>query len=399
MSRTDIAQLFDAELKSLATENLLRRLPPLSAYGATSIDVDGRRCLLLCSNNYLGIAAHPRMREAAAAAAMQYGCSASASRLVSGNLDLYGKLESVLAQFVGKEDALVFSSGYAANTGIIQSVAGSGDVILSDELNHASIVDGCRLSRADKKVFRHNDADHLERTLKGCSEYRKRLIVVEGVYSLDGDVAPLAEIVELAARYDSAVMVDEAHAIGVLGDTGRGACEFHGVTDRVDIVMGTFGKALGSYGAFTAGSAQLKQLLVNRARSLIYTTALPPTVLAATLAAVEVVRSEPWRRREVLEKAAYLRNALSEQGFDVGRSATQIVPVIVGEAARAVRLSELLLQEGVFVQAIRPPSVPAGKSRLRLTVNAQHTYEQLDSALAAFREARDKLNNRTAVST
>jgi 8-amino-7-oxononanoate synthase len=392
MSKTQITELFDAELQQLAADNLLRRLPPLSAHSATSISVGGRLCLLLCSNNYLGIADHPKMREAAAEAAKEDGCSASASRLVSGNIDLYAKLESALAEFTGKEDALVFSSGYAANAGIIQSVAGSGDVILSDELNHASIVDGCRLSKADKKVFRHNDLQDLEKHLKQCSAYRERLVVVEGVHSLDGDVAPLAEIVELARRYDCALMVDEAHAVGVLGEHGCGACEFHGVTDRVDIIMGTFGKALGSYGAFIAVSTQLKQLLVNKARSLIYTTALPPTVLAATLAALEVVRSEPWRRRDVLEKAAYVRDGLAQLGFDVGTSTMQIVPVIVGDAARAVRLSELLLEKGVFVPAIRPPSVPAGKSRLRVTVNAEHTYEQLDEALAAFTQAEKFLS-------
>ena len=387
MSKTQITELFDAELQELAADNLLRRLPPLSAHSATGVSVGGQQCLLLCSNNYLGIADHPKMREAAAEAAIEDGCSASASRLVSGNLDLYAKLESALAEFIGKEDVLVFSSGYAANAGILQSVAGSGDVILSAELNHASIVDGCRLSKADTKVFRHNDLQDLEEHLKQCGAYRKRLIVVEGVYSLDGDVAPLAEIVELAQRYDCALMVDEAHAIGVLGENGRGASEFHGVIDRVDIIMGTFGKALGSYGAFVAGPTQLKQLLVNKARSLIYTTALPPAVLATTLAALEVVRSEPWRRRDVLEKAAYLRAGLSKLGFDIGTSTTQIVPVIVGDAAQAGKFSELLLEEGVFVQAIRPPSVPAGQSRLRVTVNAEHTYEQLDTALAAFTQA------------
>jgi 8-amino-7-oxononanoate synthase len=392
MSKTQITELFDAELQELAANNLLRRLPPLSAHSATSISVGERQCLLLCSNNYLGIADHPKMREAAVEAAKENGCSASASRLVSGNLDLYGKLESALAEFIGKEDALVFSSGYAANAGILQSVAGSGDVILSDEFNHASIVDGCRLSKADKKLFRHNDLQDLEKHLKQCSAYRKRLIAVEGVYSLDGDVPPLAEIVEVARRYDCALMVDEAHAVGVLGENGCGAGEFHGVTHRVDIIMGTFGKALGSYGAFVAGSTQLKQLLVNKARSLIYTTALPPAVLAATLAALEVVRSEPWRRHDVLEKAAYLRDGLSKLGFNVGTSMTQIVPVIVGDAARAVRLSELLLEEGVFVQAIRPPSVPPGKSRLRVTVNAEHTYDQLDTALAAFTQAEKFLS-------
>ena len=397
MSVEALAHFFDEELQDLASSNLLRSLPPLSCHKATSIAVDGRECLLLCSNNYLGIADHPKVREAAAAAATEYGCSASASRLVSGNLDLYDELESTLARFVGKEDALVFSSGYAANTGIIQSVARRGDVILSDELNHASIVDGCRLSRADKKVFRHNDIEDLERNVRDCGRYRSRLIVVEGLYSLDGDLAPLVEIVELAARYDCAVMVDEAHAVGVLGEEGKGACEFYAVTDSVDIIMGTLGKALGSYGAFAAGSAAFKQFLVNKARPFIYTTALPPPVLAASLAAIELVRDEPWRRHQVLEKAVYFREGLSALGFNVGASTAQIVPVIAGDANRAVRLSELLLEEHVFVQAIRPPSVPEGKSCLRVTVNAEHTYEQLDAALAAFRKGRDKLNKRSGV--
>jgi len=306
---------------------------------------------------------------------------------VSGNLDLYGKLESALAEFIGKEAALVFSSGYAANTGVIQSVAQGGDVILSDELNHASIVDGCRLSAADTRVFRHNDVDDLERNLRDCDAYRRKLIVVEGVYSLDGDCAPLGKMAQLVERYGCILMVDEAHALGVLGDGGRGACEFQGVTDRVDIIMGTMGKALGSYGAFVAGSDELKRFLVNKARPLIYTTGLPPAVLAASLAAIEVVRDEPWRRRETLEKAQYMRKELSQLGLDIGASSAQIIPVIVGEASTAVRFAELLLEEDVFVQPIRPPSVSVGKSRLRVTVNADHTYEQLDRAVAAFRKA------------
>ena len=387
MTSKDLAQLFDVELHRVLAGNILRRLPVLSGHRSTSVNVQGRECLLLCSNNYLGIADHPKLREAAAVAAMEHGCSASASRLVSGNLDLYGRLESVLAEFIGKEAALVFSSGYAANTGVIQSVARSGDVILSDELNHASIVDGCRLSKADKKVFRHNDVDDLERSLVQCGAYRAKLIVVEGVYSLDGDCAPLGKIAELAERYGCALMVDEAHAVGVLGDGGHGACELHGVTDRVDIIMGTMSKALGGYGAFVAGSTELRRFLVNNARPLIYTTGLPPAVLAASLAAIEIVRDEPWRRGETLEKAGYLRKGLSELGLDVGSGATQIIPVIVGEASRAVRFAELLLEEGVFVQPIRPPSVAPGKSRLRVTVNAEHTYEQLDAALEGFGKA------------
>jgi len=393
MTQKRLAEFFDAELEMLANKNLVRTLPCLSDQTATTITLNGRPCLLLCSNNYLGIADHPRLRKAAAAAAIKYGCSASASRLVSGNMGLYNELESALAEFVGKEDAVVFPSGYAANTGVIQSIAQAGDVILSDELNHASIVDGCRLSKADRRVFRHNDSNDLDRNLKKCSLYRMRLIVVEGLYSLDGDIAPLAEIVELAERYDCTLMVDEAHAIGVLGENGTGACELCKVANHVDIVMGTFGKALGSYGAFVAGSEQLKRFLVNKTRPLIYTTALPPAVLAASRAAIEIVREEPWRRRETLTKAAYLRQGLSEIGFDVGVSAAQIVPVIVGAAEQALQLAQALLDLGVFVQPIRPPTVPPGTSRLRVTVNAEHSYEQLNTALDAFGNARERLRN------
>jgi len=384
-------QLFSEELYNLSTANCLRELPLLSNHDATTVSVHGRPCLLLCSNNYLGIANHPRLRKAAADAALEYGCSASASRLVSGNLDLYRMLESAIALFMGRDNALVFSSGYAANMGIIQSLAQDNDVILSDELNHASIVDGCRLSRAHKLIFRHNDVEDLEHKLSRCRDYRRRLIVVEGVYSLDGDCAPLVEIADLATRCKCLLMVDEAHAVGVLGETGKGASQLYGVSDRVDIIMGTMGKALGSYGAFVACSAQVKQYLVNKARSLIYTTALSPSVLAASVAAIHVVESEPWRRRDTVEKADYMRSGLLELGFDLGASTTHIIPVILGETEQALRFSELLLEEGIFVQPIRPPSVPQGKSRLRVTVNAEHTYEQLDAALAAFRKVRERI--------
>jgi len=391
MTEDAVTQLFGEELCNLASDNRLRELPRLSDHNATTVTVRGRPCLLLCSNNYLGIANHPSIREAAAAAVLEYGCSASASRLVSGNLDLYRALESAIAVFMSKEDALVFSSGYAANMGIIQSVAQDNDVILSDELNHASIVDGCRLSRAHKLIFRHNDVGDLEHKLSGCRGYRTRLIVVEGVYSLDGDCAPLAEIAELARQYECMLMVDEAHAVGVLGETGRGASQLHGVSDYVDIIVGTMGKAFGSYGAFVACSAQLKQYLVNKARSMIYTTALPPAVLAASLPAIDIVQSEPWRRRDTLEKADYMRSGLLELGFDLGAGTKHIIPVILGETEQTMRLSVLLLEQGVFVQPIRPPSVLQGKSRLRVTVNAKHTYEQLDTALVTFRKARDRI--------
>jgi 8-amino-7-oxononanoate synthase len=341
--------------------------------------LDGRPVLLLCSNNYLGLADHPRVREAAAEAAMRYGAGSGASRLVSGNMTIHRRLEEQLCEFERAEACVLMGSGYLANAGVISALAREGDVVFSDALNHASIVDGCRLARAETFVYDHCDTDHLEWGLRQA-EGRGSLIVTDGVFSMDGDVAPLPEIVELAQRFDARVMVDEAHGTGCVGPDGRGAVADAGVEGEVDVIVGTLGKALGSYGAYVISDTAMAKLLVNTARTLIFSTALPPPAVAAALASLDLLRSQPRRVDKLQRNGRVLREALREQGVECGDSETQIVPLIVGDANAAVRASERALEQGVFAQAIRPPTVAFGSSRLRLAVMASHTRTELREA-------------------
>jgi glycine C-acetyltransferase/8-amino-7-oxononanoate synthase len=305
-------------------------------------------------------------------------------------MSLHGSLEARLAEFKGKASAILFGSGYLANLGAIAALAGRGDVVLSDELNHASIIDGCRLSRADPFVYRHRDTEHLEWGLRRA-EGRAALIVTDGVFSMDGDVAPLAELAELARRYGCRLMVDEAHATGCIGPGGRGSVAAAGVSEEVDVVMGTLGKALGSYGAYVCGSAELIDYLVNRARSLIFSTALPPPSVAAASAALDLLLSEPQRVDRLRANAEALRAGLREEGLEPGGADTPIVPLLVGDAGGAVALSERLLELGVFGQAIRPPTVPEGTSRLRLTAMATHRPDDLSAAARSIGGAAREL--------
>jgi glycine C-acetyltransferase len=348
--------------------------------------MEGREVLLLCSNNYLGLADHPRLKEAAVDAVMRYGTGSGASRLVSGTMDLHEALEQRIATFKGTEAALVFNSGYAANSGIIPALVGRGDVVFSDKLNHASIVDGCLLSRATLVRYPHRDLASLRRLLGKHHSAGRRLIVTDGVFSMDGDLAPLAELAVLKREYGALLMVDDAHGTGVLGPAGRGTAELFGVTDQVDIHMGTLGKGLGSFGAYVAASREIVELLVNRARSFIFSTSLPPAVLAASRAAFDIVDSaEGEARRERLSRSAVsFRAALADAGLDTMGSVTQIIPVSVGDAERTMAFTRLLLEEGIFVQGIRPPTVPAGTCRLRCTLMATHTDDDLSRALAAI---------------
>jgi glycine C-acetyltransferase/8-amino-7-oxononanoate synthase len=350
------------------------------------VTLDGRRVLLLCSNNYLGLADHPRLREAAAEAALRWGAGAGASRLVSGNMTLHRRLEERLAAFEGTEACVLFGSGYLANAGIVSALARAGDVVCSDALNHASIVDGCRLARAETFVYRHCDVEHLAWGLERAAG-RRALIVTDSVFSMDGDVAPLAQIVALARRHGARVVVDEAHGTGALGPGGRGAVAAAGLEGEVDVVVGTLGKALGSYGAYACCRAPMAELLVNTARSLIFSTALPPPSLAAALAALEVLEEEPERVAALQANAAALRAELAHEGVDAGASRTQIVPLVVGDAAHAVRVCEAALEGGVFAQAIRPPTVPEGTSRLRLAVMATHADADLRAAARTLAQA------------
>jgi glycine C-acetyltransferase/8-amino-7-oxononanoate synthase len=372
---TDVAE----RLEELRDRGLHRRLRLISGPQGPRVTLDGHPVLLLCSNNYLGLADHPRVRGAAAEAAMRWGAGAGASRLISGNMQPHRHLEERLAEFKGQESALLFGSGYLANTGTIAALAGQGEVVFSDELNHASIIDGCRLSRAETFVYRHGDVEHLARGLRESGE-RASLIVTDGVFSMDGDLAPLPELAELARRHRCRLMVDEAHATGALGPGGRGSVAAAGLGDEVDVVMGTLGKALGSYGAYVCASRELTEYLVNAARPFVFSTALPPPVVAASLAALELLESHPHKVERLAANAATLRAALAAEGLAVGTSATQIVPVPVGDASRTMELCERVLERGVFAQGIRPPTVPEGSSRLRFTVMATHRAGELERA-------------------
>jgi glycine C-acetyltransferase/8-amino-7-oxononanoate synthase len=366
-------------LQELRELGLYRRMRMISGPQGPRVVLDGKPVLLLCSNNYLGLADHPRVREAAADAAMRWGVGAGASRLVSGTMTVHRRLEERLADFKRTGAALLFGSGYLANIGVVTALAGSGEVVFSDELNHASIIDGCRLARAETFVYRHADVEHLAWGLRQA-EGRGALIVTDSVFSMDGDVAPLAEIVELAQRHRVRVAVDEAHGTGCLGPAGRGAVAEAGLDDEVDVVVGTLSKALGAYGAFVACDQAMAQLLVNSARPFIFSTAPPPPAAAGALAALELLTEQPQRVEKLQASADVLREELARERFEVSGSTTQIVPLVIGDARQAMRICELAIERGVFAQAIRPPTVADGTSRLRLAVMASHSKAELREA-------------------
>jgi glycine C-acetyltransferase/8-amino-7-oxononanoate synthase len=366
-------------LEELRERGLYRRLRLIEGPQGPSVTLDGRPVLLLCSNNYLGLADRAEVREAAAEAAMRWGAGAGASRLISGNMEPHRELERRLAAFKGYEASLLFGSGYLANTGAIAVLAGRGEVVFSDELNHASIVDGCRLSRAETFVYRHGDVEHLAWGLRQAGG-RASLIVTDGVFSMDGDVAPLPELLELARRHGARLMVDEAHATGAVGPGGRGSVSAAGLSGEVDVVVGTLGKALGSYGAYACANAETIEFLVNSARPFIFSTAPPPPAVGAALAALEILEAEPELVERLQANADTLRGALAAEGLGVGLSATQVVPIEVGGAETTMELCERALRRGVFAQGIRPPTVPEGSSRLRFTVMATHQAGELVGA-------------------
>ncbi len=372
---TDVAE----RLEELRERGLHRRLRLVEGAQGPTVALDGRPVLLLCSNNYLGLADRAEVREAAAAAALRWGAGSGASRLISGNMEPHRELEARLAAFKGCEEALLFGSGYLANAGVIAALAGRGEVVFSDELNHASIVDGCRLSRAETVVYRHGDLEHLASCLRRAGD-RASLIVTDGVFSMDGDVAPLSQLLELARRHGARLMVDEAHATGAIGPGGRGSVAAAGLSGEVDVVVGTLGKALGSYGAYACASAETIEFLVNSARPFIFSTAPPPSAAGAALAALDILEAEPGLVERLQANAEILRGALGAEGLDVGRSATQVVPVAVGEAEATMALCERALERGVFAQGIRPPTVPEGSCRLRFTAMATHRPQELTAA-------------------
>jgi 8-amino-7-oxononanoate synthase len=383
----------EQRLQELEQLGLSRRLRLVSGPQGPTVLLDGKPVLLLCSNNYLGLADHPRVREAAADAAMRWGVGTGASRLVSGTMTIHRRLEERLAEFEGSQACLLFGSGYLANLGVIGALARRGDVVLSDELNHASIIDGCRLSRAEVVVYRHRDVEHLEWSLRkhGRRDGARQLIVTDSVFSMDGDVAPLAEIVELAQAYGARLVVDEAHATGNLGPGGRGAVAEAGLEDHVDAVVGTLGKALGSYGAYVCTSAEIVRYLVNTARTLIFSTAPSPPAIAGALAALELLAERPHRVQRLRANARVLRRALAAEGFPVAESDMHIVPLIVGDERAAMRMCQAAITHGAFAQAIRAPTVAIGSSRLRLTAMASHTATELEMAAGVFGDAALRL--------
>lgn len=378
-------QYFRDCLAQLKSQGLLRSLRVVDSAQDKTITIDGKKVLNLCSNNYLGLANDRRVKQAAAAAIRKYGVGAGASRLVCGNLRLHRALEEKIASFKGAQKCLTFTSGYMANLGIIGAIVGRGDVVFADRLNHASLVDGIILSRAEFKRYPHKDMAALEEMLKEVKG-RRKLIVTDTVFSMDGDVAPLPEIVSLAKKYAVMVMVDEAHATGVLGKSGKGAVEYFHLEDKIDIQMGTLSKAVGTLGAYVCGDKSLVDFLINQSREFIYTTALPVSLCAAAMAAIEIIEKDGVLRQRLLDNADFLRRGLQDIGFDTGASQTPIIPVITQEEKLTMEFSRQLFDAGIFVQGIRPPSVPRGGARLRITVMATHQKIELEKAIAVFRK-------------
>lgn len=382
----------DDELAELRRHGLLRAPTTHGGPQQVCLEIGGQRLINFGSNDYLGLAADPRLAAAAAEASLQQGTGAGASPLVTGRSAMHERLERELAAFEGTERALVFSSGYAANVGTIGALVGRGDAIYADQKNHASLIDGCRLSRAKVHVYAHRDAGELARRLAESGPYRRRLIASESVFSMDGDFTPLVQLVELAERFDCMLHVDEAHATGVFGAQGRGLAEQLGVEHRIHVRIGTLSKALGCAGGFVCGSERLIRWLVNRARTYVFSTALPPATCAAALAALAIVREEPQRRIGLVRRAAALVEELRGQGWQLGTCSSQIIPLMVGEAARATRLARQLRAQGLLVPAIRPPSVPPGESLLRVSLTCAHTDAMIEQVAMALATMRAELN-------
>ncbi len=373
------------DLQDWESLGLRRTLKTINSPQGREITLEGKRVLNFSSNDYLGLANDARIKRAALEAIEEYGWGAGASRLVCGNMGPHEKLEADLALFKNTESALLFSSGYMANTGIIPALMDHRSVVLSDKLNHASIIDGIILSRAALVRYPHADMQALREILKNCPAAKRKLIVTDTVFSMDGDRAPLKEIVDLAKAHEAMIMVDEAHAFGVLGTHGGGLVEELGLGKHVDIQMGTLSKAAGSFGAYACGTKVLRDFLINKSRSFIYTTAMPPALAQASRAALQIIREGSQLRRKLHESADYLRAQLEAMGFDTMNSSTPIIPLLVKDPLRAVAMSKRLLEQGIFVQAIRPPTVPMDTARLRLTAMATHTQEDLDQLLKALR--------------
>jgi len=383
----------EKELNEMRSKGLFRELKVLEGRQGAVVRIRGKEFINLSSNNYLGLTNHPRLCDAAIKATKEFGVGAGAVRTISGTMRLHAELEERIAKFKNTESSIVFQSGFNANIGTISAVVGEGDLIISDELNHASIIDGCRLTKAERKIYKHKDLESLEGVLKESEKgYGTKLIITDGVFSMDGDIAPLEGIVELAEKYGAAVMVDDAHASGVLGKNGRGTVDHFNINPgRVDIQMGTLSKALGCLGGYIAGSRDLRDFLVHRGRPFLFSTAIPPSVAASCIAAIDVLESEPQIFEKLWNNTKFFKKELGNLGFDTGISETPITPIMVGDEAKAMQLSDELFQNGVFASGIAFPTVPRGRARIRTIVTAMHSKEQLEDCLGILETAGKKL--------
>jgi glycine C-acetyltransferase len=371
------------ELKDLG---VYRTLPVLEGASGPEVVLNGKTVINLSSNNYLGFANHPRLKKAAIDAVEKYGAGTGAVRTIIGNMRIHEELEEVLAKFKREEAAFVYQSGFNCNAGTIQAVTEAGDIIISDELNHASIIDGSRLSRADRGIYKHSDMDSLESVLKDARDkYRNILLITDGVFSMDGDIAKLPEIVQLAEKYEAMTYVDDAHGSGVLGESGRGTVDHFGLHGRVDFTIGTLSKAIGVVGGYVAGSRTMYEWLSHRARPVLFSTSMPPASVGAIIEAVKMLTESTEYTDRLWDNAKYFKEKMGTLGFNIGNSQTPITPVIIGDEAKTMEFSRRLLDKEVFISGIVFPTVPKGTGRLRCMVTASHTKKQLDKAVEAFK--------------
>ncbi|MGR9050078.1 glycine C-acetyltransferase [Halobacillus faecis] len=379
------------ELNEMQEEGTFRTLIPLESAQGSKVTIKGKEVIQLSSNNYLGLTSHPKMKKAAEKANEEYGVGTGSVRTIAGTLKMHEDFEEKLAKFKHTEAALVFQSGFTTNQGVLSSILGKEDVVISDELNHASIIDGIRLTKADRKIYKHVDMESLESALKESGDYRTRLIVTDGVFSMDGNIAPLPEIVELAEKYDALIMVDDAHASGVLGDNGRGTVNHFNLDGRVHIQVGTLSKAIGVLGGYVASTKTLRDYLIHKGRPFLFSTSHPPAVTAANDAAIDVLLEEPELIEKLWDNTKFFKDGLNALGFDTGISETPVTPVMIGDDALTHKFSDELFEEGVFAQGIVFPTVQRGKGRVRTIVTAEHSKEELQEALNAFEKVGKKL--------
>jgi glycine C-acetyltransferase len=390
--REPLLQSLRKELEGLDRDDLLWRIRTLQSPSTPRAKVDGKNVLVLCSNNYLGLANHPKLKQAAIAATKKYGAGSGSVRVIAGTMDLHLKLEKILADFRNAESSITFQSGYATNAGVILALVDDRDLIISDELNHGSIIDGCRMTKAERRVYKHKDMSDLEKQLKDAERFRRVLIITDGVFSMDGDIAPLKDIVRLAKENQAITYVDDAHGDGVLGKNGRGITNHFGLEGQVDVDMGTFSKAFGCVGGYVVGSKDLCTYLQNKVRSYLLSGSQPPAVPGACIAAIQLVQRTPSLVKKLWDNTRYFKKGLKDLGFDTGNSETPITPVMVGDSAIAHKLADAMFRLGVFVLPIVYPMVAKDKARIRTIVTSAHTRKDLDQGIDAFEKAGKQLD-------